>query len=159
MAHGHIFKWLRNATHGRDANKDGSSTPLTYEWECTEDTAFINRMLVYIEDTGTFDAEKYGNGLTLSNGIKVQIIDAEGNVDLDFLDGFTITSNGEWKAMCHDYAHDAEGVGDENASVRWTWGKSGKLVEMKAGMKVRVTIQDNLAGLEKHWFQIQGYQE
>lgn len=151
-----LFKWLRNGS-SRDADVNGAVTPVEFIYEVPAgDTLEWERIIIFIEDTGSFDSGLYGNGIALTNGIKVEVHDSEGNVILDLVDGETVHTNGEWQALCHDFLPTAIGQGNEVASVRWTVAKSGAPVVVKSGCKVVVTIQDNLAGLEKHWFQIQG---
>jgi hypothetical protein len=154
----HVFKWLRESGGSRDANVNGSSTPVLFEYTSTEDHVNVTRMLVTITDAGTFDALLYGNRVVLVNGIKVEII-RDGAVHLDLLDGEEITSNTDWAAICHDFTYHDIGSGDNRATVRWTFKHSGHPLTLLTGDILRVTIQDDLTGLTGHYFQIQGYQE
>lgn len=144
----------------REAAVDGSTVAKEFTWTCLEDSAFINRLIVFIQGSGTpgWTAETYANRAALTNGVKVEIKDASDNVLLDLLAGYTIKTDGEWKAKCHDWLPQDFGSGDEVASVRWTWGQTGEAVELKAGDKVVVTVQDDLTDLTHHWFEIQGVQ-
>ncbi|MCP5005811.1 MAG: hypothetical protein GY941_18025 [Planctomycetes bacterium] len=75
---------------------------------------------------------------------------------LDLTGGYNVMSNAGWQALCHDFAHNALGTGNETASIRWTFSKAGKPITLEVGESFRVTINDNLSGLEAHYFQIQG---
>ncbi len=148
-----IYKWLVNGS-SRDADVDGSSTPVVFSYVAPA-RCRIYRMIVFIQDSGTFDAEKYGNGVTLTNGISVKQVYLDAS-ELDLCDGHDVVSNAGWQAMCHDFAHNAIGTGDEVASVRWTFAKAGRPLTLETGESFKVTINDNLTGLEAHYFQIQG---
>jgi hypothetical protein len=153
-----IYKWLRETGGSRDAAVNGSSTPEVFEWVAPEDQALISRLIVSYVDTGTFDAALYGNGIILTNGIKVEVIEADDTV-LDLLDAEPIKSNGDWQSLSYDFAYNDIGTGDNVATIRWTFSRAGRPLVLHAGDRFRVTIQDDLTGLTSHYFQIQGYQE
>lgn len=151
-----LYKWLREGANIK-ANVDGSSVAKVYKYTVgAGDTLELERMIVFIKDTGTFDADLYGNGAVLTNGILVKVVYADGSDDLDLLDGLPIKTNGEWQGLCHDFNHNKIGTGDEVASVRWTFAKSGAPLVLETGDSFQVTIQDNLTVLTDHRFQIQG---
>ncbi len=142
--------WLRNGST-IDAAVNGSGTPVDYSYTVPAGEQMdIERMLVFIQDGGRFDAAKYGNNITMSTGIEVV---ANG---MDLLDSVDIVHNADWAAMCFDFAHFTMGTGDEAASVRWTFGKAGAPLRLTAGQSLTITINDNLAPLTEHRFNIQG---
>ena len=151
----HIFKWLRDGA-SRDLNVDGT-TPVVFEWVNDGPTpAMIHRLLVFIRDTGTFDAELYGNGVILTNGILVRVVDEVDAVMLDLLDGEAIHTNSEWQALSFDFSYNDIGTGDNTATIRWTFAKSGDPIRIYPGWKLQMTVRDNLVGLVAHTAQIQG---
>ena len=160
-----FYKWLRNPAQAteslqRNANVDGSSTPVVFEWAAPDGyETYWERVIVHLQDSGTFDADKYGNGLSLTNGIKVQVVWDDGTEVLDLIDGHTIIDNGDWEGMCYDFSYNSIGVGDNVAAVRWTVAKAGKPIKLEPNQRIRVTIQDDLTGLTKHRFNVQGYYE
>lgn len=158
MADQHILKWLREEGGSRNAAVNGSSTPVLFEYTSTEDTVEVARLIISIVDSGTFDAEKYGNGLVLTNGIKLEVINSEGGVVLDLLDGEEIKTNADWQAMCFDFHYNDIGTGDNVAVMRWTFERAGEPLLLPEGSKLRITVQDNLTGLTAHYFQLQGIQ-
>jgi hypothetical protein len=154
---GHVYAWLRDGA-SRDANVDGSVTPVEFVYENNEfKTVELERMLVYVEDNGTFDSDKYGNGLVLTTGVGVAIKTAADVIRLDLLDGEPIKTIGEWAAMCYDVDHQDYGVGNEYAAVRWTFARAGKPLRIRRGERLVVTINDDLSTLVAHWFQVQGH--
>ena len=158
MFNSHIFKWLRESGGSRDAAVNGSITPVLFEYTSLEDTTELTRLIVSIVDSNTFEATQYGSRILLPNGLKVELIDAQGAVILDLLDGEVIHSNAEWQAMCFDWHYNSVGVGDNVAVARWTLEKAGEPLYLKVGEKFRVTVQDDLTGLTSHYFQLQGIQ-
>ena len=152
-----LYHWLRETGGSRDASVNGAITPVVFEWESTEDHAYISRIIVSIVDSGTFDATLYGNRIELPNGILVEVI--ENGVVYDLTEGEPITSNSEWAAMCYDFNYIDIGTGDNVAVIRWTFARAGHPLELNEGDKLRVTIQDDLTGLTAHYFQLQGWQE
>lgn len=151
------LKWLRNASSAIEANVDGSSTPVEFYYTVPAgDTLDIARLLVYIKDFGTFDADLYGNGAVLTNGIDVKVERAGALPDEDLLDGESIKTNAEWQGLAYDFIYNDIGTGDNVASVRWTFARMGKPLRLEAGDRFVVTVNDNLTVLTAHRFQIQG---
>lgn len=152
----HIFEFLRNAG-SKNANVNGSVTPVTFEYEAPHDGVSLTRLIIYIQDDVGFFAQTYGGIAQLANGILLQQVDSENNVIVDFLDGDPIQTNHGWAQRCYDYRYDAAQIfGDKSASIRWTWAATGGPIVLKTGDKIRVTIQDNLTTLSEHTFTVQG---
>lgn len=150
------FKWLRNAAVSAEANVNGSSTPVDFFYTVPAgDTVDIERLIIYVKDFGTFDADLYGNGAVLTNGIDVKVV-RSGGAEEDLLDGLPVKTNAEWMALAHDFIYNNIGTGDNVATVRWTFGKSGVPLRLEAGDRFVVTINDDLTVLTGHRFQIQG---
>ena len=121
----------------------------------------VTRMLIMIRDTGTFDAADYGNGITLTNGIGVDVWDdVADEVDLDLVDGLHVKFNAGWAQLCYDAEIKTWGTGDEFLVVRWTFEKAGKalLLDGAANQNISVYLNDNLSGLVSQTFLIQGYE-
>lgn len=115
----------------------------------------LERMLIYVQDTGTFDAAKYGNGATLTTGIVVRVANDAGTL-LDLTDGEPVKTNTHWGRQCYDVEVKAWGTGDEVMVVRWTFAKSGRPIRLHAGERLEVVLNDALDVLVGHYFQVQG---
>lgn len=159
----HIFRLLSSNGDGTgisDAIGDYSVTPLSLKLIPTDTTYPIElwRMIVMIQDSGTFDASKYGNGIILTNGIRIYVRDKDDNI-LEELTMFPIISSGDWAGHCHDLKHHKFGVGDEIISIRWTFSKSGAPItlDFSKGTYLEVYLNDDFTGLNKHLFGVQGY--
>ena len=119
--------------------------------------AYIYRMIIFVQDGGTFDSGDYGNGITLTNGIKIEIKDADGTI-MDLTDGHPIVVNPDWARLCYDVRVDSYGSGDQAMSVRWTFSNSGAPIRLDAGkgQYLAVVLNDNFSALIDQRFSIQG---
>jgi hypothetical protein len=150
-----LFKWLRNGD-SRDANVNGSSTPVEFSYTVPAgSTLAIARMIIYIQDTGNFNAAQYGNGVILTEGIDIEHLTPEA-VTYDLLDGEDILTNGHWAAMSHDLSYLSFGTGDNIATVRWSFDKTGAPLILHEGHTFIVRVNDDLTTLSAHHFNIQG---
>jgi hypothetical protein len=146
------------------ANVDGSVTPQKfYAGPTNGKTWEIERMIVFIEDNATFAADNYGGVSTLTNGIDLEltISGQSGPQILDLLDNEPIKSVSDWAAHCHDVNILTFGAGNNYATVRWTFGKSGEPLVLHGhhGDKLVATINDALNVLVDHRFIIQGIEK
>ncbi len=149
------FVFLRNGG-SEDANVDGSSTPVEFSYTVPAgDTFWANRMVVLYEDTGGFSASIYGAESVLANGIGLKLVFADGS-EQDLMDGVPLKSNAEWAGRCYDWAYIATGQGNNFAAARWTFGETGRPIQLNEGEKIVVTINDNMLFLVSQTFQIQG---
>lgn len=156
-----IFRLLDtvgNGTGTTEATGNYSVTPQSFKYTAPSGWAEIQRIIVMIQDTGAFDIEEYGNGVALTNGIRVFLRDSEDNVIQEYT-SFPIKSNGDWAGHCHDFNHFDFGTGDEVGTIRWTFAKSGQpiIVKLDQGEYFEVLLNDDFSGLNKHRFTIQGH--
>lgn len=119
----------------------------------------LHRMIISLSDTaGSLDSGSYGNGIVLTNGIKVEIRNASGTIFALTNDRPVIT-NAEWGHLCYDVNVLNFGTGDEHLVVRWTFtkGYGGPfIVDGDKGEYFAVILEDNFSGLTEHLFHIQG---
>jgi hypothetical protein len=119
----------------------------------------VSRMIVFIRDTGTFDADEYGNGITLTNGIEIKLLRDVGGANTvlwDITDGLPILSNTHWKRLCHDEIHSTYGVGDESITYRYTFSKDSNgspiILEDANKEELQIIFNDDFSGLVEHYF-------
>jgi hypothetical protein len=145
---------------------DYSVTPGIFEFIApadTDRTAEVVRMIVSIRDTGMFDAETYGNGITLTNGLTMSIRNGDGS-HLEDVFAFPIRSNADWASHVGPFGADVKtwGQGDEFLVLRWTFadymgtGSAGPMV-LQPGQRLRLTAADDLSGLVSHRFVLEGH--
>lgn len=107
----------------------------------------LTRVCISIVDGGLQPA-KFAGLSALTNGIKVQCVDAAGVVLVDFLDGLTIKQNADWALLAGVDAVVFASVGDDHLPVRWTLSKAtGEALTLTEGRMLRFTIQDDLTGI------------
>jgi len=117
----------------------------------------IHRMIVNIEDVGNFDAAKYGNNITLTNGINVCVRNAADTILVNLTGTAKVQTNAQWAAYCHDAVLHNFGVGNQSLTVRWTFANMGKAISLSAGEYLSVELNDNFDGLVHHNFMLQGH--
>ena len=124
----------------------------------------INRMIVGFQGGTIANGAVYGSGSALTNGIMVYVTDANASVQYDLTDlSHPIKANGHWAHYCYDYAVYGSDLptGDDFAAARWTFGKTGQLVELLPGWSFNVLLQDDFrtatTGLTVHQFLVQGF--
>ena len=110
-----------------------------------------------VEDGGSIDSGSYGNGIALTNGIRVYLKNSSDEVMQEFT-AFPIKTNAHWAAHCHDLTVHDFGTGNGLESIRWTFSKSGQpiIVKFDQGEYFEVYLNDNFSGLVNHTFIVQG---
>jgi len=147
-----------DGTGSTNAAVDGSSTAKDYMLRpLTGHYLKVARMIVSIEDAGTFDSASYGNGISMTNGISVGVFDAETDVlKQDLLGGEPVKTNADWVRHCHDLSLHNFGTGNPVATIRWTFEKSGDFIYLSNDEYLKISIRDNLTALVNHQFFLNG---
>ena len=156
-----IFRALDTVGNGSgtiNAVGDYSTTAQSFRISDTSGRGIIHRIIVSYRDSGAFDTELYGNGIALTNGVRVFLKDSSDQIIQEYT-AFPIKSNGDWAAHCYDWTYFQEGAGDNYAAIRWTFSKSGKPVTVKfhEGEYFEVLLNDDFSGLIEHKFVVQGH--
>lgn len=115
----------------------------------------IHRLIVRIEDSGSFSAGGYGGLAALTNGIS--LLRMQRNVEQENIGALPIKTNGDWKARCHDSDPAAFNT-DKIISARWSFDKysAGYLLIGNEREEIHILLQDNFTGLDAHTFLFQG---
>ncbi len=159
-----LFRYLDTVGDGsgtKNAVGDYSSSATKFLIKPPSDETFIiERLIVSVEDGGSFDAAKYGNGITLTNGMHVHE-EVNGVQKLDLIDaggGQTIKTNADWGALCYDADVKTWGTGNQVLLVRWTFSKAGAPVRLDGaiGEELTITLNDDFSALVDHRFMAQG---
>lgn len=136
---------------------DYSSAVERFTWTPLEGRkAHIYRMIVTVEDAGAFDAAKYGNNITLTNGIQVVVRNVADDAQIHSLSAGPILTSADWGARSFDAEVKTWGVGNEILVVRWTFARAGSPLALDDSMYLSVELHDVLTGLVDHRFLIQG---
>ena len=153
-----ILDTIGDGTGIKNANGDYSGGATRFLIKPAVGEVFIiARMLGHIVDGGSFDSGSYGNGITLTNGIKVGY--SCGSKTIDLMDGLSVITNVDWAGVCYDIDRSNFGSGDEYLDFRWTFSKSGTWIELNGnnGDELWIELEDNFEGLKGHYFTVQGY--
>lgn len=116
----------------------------------------IKRMIVLVEDAGTFDSGSYGNAITLTNGLILRHVNDEGTVLT--LTPDPIKTNPHWAKYCYDTAISAYGSGNEHLAVRWTFtrGSGAIILNGEKNGRIELVANDDFSGLVAHTFMMEG---
>ena len=145
----------------KNANGDYSLSPTIFRIKPGVDRVInVTRLIVYIRDTGTLDADSYGNGIVLTNGIKFQLVRFAGLSNETILwggdAGLPVLSNSHWKRICHDEIHSSFGTGDESVTYRYTFTRdtNGSPIRLDDANKdeIQIILEDDFSGLVEHYF-------
>lgn len=135
-----------------NANSNYSGSVTDFKYVANENNTKITRMIVFIRDTGGgIDVTKYGN---ITGGLNIGIktyIKPSGQAKIYLHSDLPIMSNGNWGAICYDSE-----IRDTIVSVRWTFNKSGTSLILQNQDEFGVELNDDLSGLNEHYFLIQG---
>jgi hypothetical protein len=112
-------------------------------------------MITTIQDAGSFDADKYGNGLVLTNGLDFGSTDPEG-VFTSATPQLRIKTNSDWASYSYDLTIHSEGQGDAVAALRYTFVNDGKPIHLTQGQSFALQIRDDLTALNNHKVRIAG---
>lgn len=158
----YIFSLLDSGS-GVDMNVDGG-TPVHFKYTVpTNHTAYIERINFTLLDI-TMQNDLFGGLAALTNGVLVRAYDADDTLLLDFLDGEPIKQNSDFCLLAGTDAPVSAGAGADFLPIRWTVAKAaeqndGRLAALKLteGQYIRVTVQDNLTGLDRFRGMVQGF--
>jgi hypothetical protein len=117
----------------------------------------IARMIIMIEDTGNFSASGYGASTALTNGIGVEVFNADDTLLIDLTADEHVHANIEWAEYCHDVNYQSFGTGPNYMSARWTFTRGGKPISLQTGQYLAVELQDDMTFLDEHKFMVQGF--
>jgi hypothetical protein len=139
-----------------EQNVDGSVTPITFSWKVPVGYhLFVYRLIATIQDAGSFDADKYGNGLVLTNGLDFGSTDPEG-VFTSATPQLRIKTNSDWASYSYDLTIHSQGQGDSIAVIRYTFLNDGKPIQLTQEQSFVIIINDDLTPLNNHKVRIAG---
>lgn len=144
-----------------NANGDYSSTPVNFVFECPAikygrrvERVNIARMIIHYEDTGAFDADKYGNNITITNGVEIR--QEKIGYTIDMTAGRPVQTNAHWEEMTRQTHLSEYGTGNNFLTIEWNFEEGGREVLLIPGEKIVVFLSDDFSGLVEQLFKIQG---
>lgn len=157
-----IYQYLD--TNGDDTGEinavgDYSSTPEVFYIQAPLGKKYeLHRLIIAIEDSAGFRAERYGNlTAALTNGIEIKTLNDDGET-CDLTDHKPIKTNAQWGMLCYDVDLKTWGAGDELLVARLTFEKAGEPLIIDGDMSGRLEVQlnDDFTGLVEQHFMVQG---
>lgn len=146
-------------TGNYDLNVDGSVTPQRFFIKPPPGAIYrIAKLTLYVQDSGTFDTEKWGNNITMINGI--QFTTTRNGVERPILQ-HPLKTSGNLAELTYDLLHLTFGTGDEFITARWNLFENGQYFRLDGdnGDEFGMWINDDLTGLNVQHFMAHGYIE
>lgn len=115
-------------------------------------------VLAYLQDSGSLDTESYGNGITLTNGVKI-FVEKDGSA-IDLLDGEPILWNSHYGKHGWGTTIQSYGSGDESLQAVIKFKELfGYGLELDAATddRIYVELNDDLTGLVEHFFKVAAF--
>ena len=151
-----FFKRFENGGSA-DMNVNGSVTPVVFSVSPPAGEVWrIASWSLYVQDGGTFDAEKWGNGITMTNGLVPMV--NYGGTSYDLLD-FPLINSGDLSSVSDGINHYAFGAGDEIITAEWSFVANGQYLRLTENDAIQIVVNDDLTGLTKQYSLIKGYKE
>ena len=142
---------------GGEENAIGDyTTPDIFYWTAT-DHIRIHQMSVLIQDSAVA-AVKYGNLTALTNGMHVRHYDSAFAI-LETFNDIAIKNNAGWALYADDMREHVFGTGDAFVLAHWHFKEDGTPLRIEPGEHFGIALSDNMTGLTRHNFVIQGQYE
>jgi hypothetical protein len=155
------------ATSGDTINAIGDYSSCTTVFCIKPDTDqvfHIRRMIIFIEDVASDMTDTtYGSSAALTTGIEVAYYNNGETVTLTDTRAL-IKTNSDWSNYCYDIDPNSWGSTlktNDSIVIRWTFGAAGQHIRLVGNDSdwLAVTLKDDLSGLQRHRFLVQGYRE
>ncbi len=117
----------------------------------------VTDFVVAVEDGGVMDSGKYGNNITLINGIRL-IGEVPGTeIEFgDFLDGEVIITNADWARYSEIQFMDWGQGNTQYAAHFHFWQSNGQPMWLTKGLRMVILLNDDFTGLVSQKFLFYG---
>ncbi len=150
-----------DGTGNKVATGDYSVTPASFRiCPALNEVYRITGFHVFYQDSPGWKAEEYGAAPPLSVGVKVSITTAGDTVQgMDFSDGITFKSNGDWSRIFTSVEFVEMGGGDEFAAMHWLIEETGHELQLTGASEhcLTVLLNDDFSFLVAQIFTAEGY--
>lgn len=160
MIQSRYFDDIGDGSGAKNMNGDYSGAVKEFKLKPKPNEIFhVSRILPFLKDGGSIDSGKYGNNITLINGINLKVIrkgaDGTGNEVLwDLFDGKPVKVNPDWAVLCSHYTLSSYGAGDETLSARYSFYKDvpeGLILDGANGDELVCFLNDDFTKLKEHY--------
>jgi hypothetical protein len=152
--------FFERLTDGSSENMavDGSVTPVIFHIQPPEGEVWrIDGWIIYVEDGGSFDAQKWGNNITITNGFMPRL--KRGNNEAVDLLSFGLKSSGDLASISDEFKHLDFGSGNQFVIAKWDFIKTGQYLRLTSDDRLEIVVRDDLTNLVSQFSHIQGYKE
>ena len=120
----------------------------------------IRRLMVRVQDTGTFSGAGYGAGAALTVGVIIKQLGLDDVVISDITKGVPVKLNGDWTNF-GEVDISTFAAGDNYVQAIIDFEASGQMIRLIGdnNEKLQITLKDNFTGLVAQTFLAQGYIE
>lgn len=115
----------------------------------------VGRIIIEIVDGGSLDAGRYGNGIVLTNGIFLLLVDADLTTERNYMENMPVLTNGDWARFTGNIIISTFGAGDNFLTAVWDLTTSGKPVTLN-NQSLVMRLNDDFSNLVSHTFVAQG---
>lgn len=148
---------LRNG-ESSDMNVNGSTTPVIFKYTVPTGRAFLAyHQTMTLIDNAAINADEFGAIRSgLSQGVLMKVMDHNGNLVKDLLDGRSIKRNGDFSTFTG--VHVQQLGGNRGLGVLWTWthATGGRPVYLPPETSICLEVRDDLTRLLNFTSTIQG---
>ena len=149
-----------DGTGTKDATGDYSSSATEFKIVPPADESYsIHRLTVVIEDGNNFEAELYGKGVELINGIAIKVKNGVVSVN-DLTNGSPILNNSGWTHLCGANIQLIGWGGNEDqliVDIVFTHLGIPLVLDGNDGEYLSIELNDNFSGLDGHYFVANGF--
>ena len=117
----------------------------------------VERLMIFIEDSGGVDAGSYGNAITLVNGISIKHEKQTGELIRDVTDQMPIMTNGDYAKFGFQISDISFGQGLNYVHAVLTFSKNGTAIQLQPDEQLAVHLNDNFTDLVGHTFKVGAY--
>ncbi len=117
--------------------------------------AAIHRISFALQDGG-MSMEDFGGRSVLPNGVRIVATDSSEVETIDFTNSLAITTNNQFALLAGTDVIVIASPGEDSMIIRWSIFKAGGSLELQAGEKFRVVVQDSLAAITSFRGMVQG---
>ena len=118
---------------------------------------YINRLIIFIADSGSVDAGYYGNSITLNNGIFIKHEKQDGTLIKDITDGMPIKTNADYARYGFQVSDISFGSGLNYIHAVLTFEKNGTPLTLQPDEQLAIYLNDDFTPLKQHTFRAGAY--
>lgn len=150
MAHWYVYEHLKEesssaAQWGNHAAEPGFYSITAPLPKVPQNILLLDWIIFGVQDPGPLDADLFGSGEPLTNGLRLVIREGEEEI-ADLFAGETVKSNGDWARLCYETTTEAtKGIGVQTLGVSCNLGHPARPLLLDPGESLTVVVQDDLS--------------